>query len=146
MAMDSQSGFALFNAIAAAGKTIYEIAQGVSTIETKQELMGVYDALMSLKREAAELGDTNRALQQKLRFKSEDFEFRSPFYFDKKQPAIPLCAKCFAKEIIGPMREADNSDDGVYRRCLVCDNYVRVGAGRTRGPYVECGGGPDWMS
>jgi hypothetical protein len=120
-----QAGLTLFNAIATAGRTIYDIAQGTSKLETKHELLGVYDALMNLKRSAAELEDENRDLRQKLRFKSDDFELRVPFYFQREQPDQPLCAKCFAKEKIGPMSESFESS-GVWRRCLVCDNAVQV--------------------
>jgi len=79
MAMEPQSGLTLFNAIATAGKTIYDIAQGTSKLETKQQLMEVYDILMNLKREASELEDQNHDLKEKLRFKSDDFEFKNPF-------------------------------------------------------------------
>lgn len=63
MAIDAQAGLTLFNAIAAAGRTIYDIAQGTSKLEEKQQLMEVYDTLMNLKREAAELEDQNRDLK-----------------------------------------------------------------------------------
>jgi hypothetical protein len=64
--MDTQTGFALFNAIATAGKTLYDIAQGTSKLETKKQLMDVHDTLMSLKHEAADLEDSNRDLKERL--------------------------------------------------------------------------------
>lgn len=137
--MDAQTGLTLFNSIATAGKTIYDIAQGTSRLETKQQLMEVYDTLMNLKRTAAELEDTNRSLKEKLRFKSDEFEFRNPFWYEKAHPDQPLCAKCFAAQTIGPMGE-ERKGAGVYRRCLVCATYVEVKPGRQHnpGPY----GGP----
>jgi hypothetical protein len=101
--VDTQTKLTLFNAIATAGKTIYDIAQGTSKLETKQQLMGVYDTLMNLKRDAGDLEDTNRDLKEKLRFKSGDFEFKNPFWFDKNLPDTPLCAKCFSKQIVAPV-------------------------------------------
>jgi hypothetical protein len=101
--VDTQTKLTLFNAIATAGKTIYDIAQGTSKLETKQQLMGVYDTLMNLKRDAGDLEDTNRDLKEKLRFKSGDFEFKNPFGFDKNLPDTPLCAKCFSKQIVAPV-------------------------------------------
>ena len=121
-----QAGLTLFNAIATAGKTIYEIAQGTAKLETKQELMDVYDTLMSLKRSAAELEDQNRDLTQKLRFKQGDFEFKTPFYYEKAHPDRALCAKCFVNEKIGPMCEPYEATTGIWRRCLVCENRVEI--------------------
>ena len=39
--------------------------------------MEVYDQLMSLKRNTADLEDQNRELKEKLRFRSEDFDFKN---------------------------------------------------------------------
>ena len=63
MAMDPQTGITLFNAIAAAGRTIYDLAESASRSDTKRQLMEVYDTLMGLKRDAAELEDQNRELK-----------------------------------------------------------------------------------
>jgi hypothetical protein len=123
---DPQTGLALFNAIATAGKTVYDIAQGTSKIETKQQLMDVYDTLMSLKREAAELEDENRNLKERLRFNSDDFEFKNPFWYEKAHPDRPLCAKCFAAQKIAPMSEPYEGYATLARHCLVCRNEVAV--------------------
>lgn len=123
--MDPQSGLTLFNAIATAGKTIYEVAQGTSKLETKQQLMNVYDTLMDLKREAAELEDANRDLRQKLRFRGDDFEFKNPLWYERTHPERPLCPKCFGNEKAAPMSEPFRAT-GMWRRCLVCGNAVEV--------------------
>lgn len=99
----SQANLTLFNAIATAGKTIYDIAQGTSKLEQKQQLMQVYDALMSLKRDAGDLEDENRELKTRLRFSSDDFEFKTPLWFEKKHPDRALCPKCFSKHVIAPV-------------------------------------------
>ena len=39
MALDAQAGLTLFNAIATAGRTIYELAQGLSNLDTKAPMM-----------------------------------------------------------------------------------------------------------
>jgi hypothetical protein len=124
MAIDAQSGLTLFNAIATAGKTIYEIAQGTSKLETKQQLMEVYDTLMNLKREAAELEDQNHDLKEKLRFKSDEFEFKNPFWFDKKNPDRALCPSCFSKQIVAPVAAPYDNGIGVWRKCLSCDTTI----------------------
>lgn len=146
MTMDAQTGLTLFNAIAQAGKAIYEIAQGTSKLETKQQLMEVYDTLMNLKQKAAELEDANRELREKLRFKSDEFEFKNPFWYEKAHPDRPLCAKCFASQTIAPMSEAYGASRS-YRRCLVCGVYVEIHPGQRHnsGPYGESGGPGSWM-
>jgi hypothetical protein len=126
MMMEHQAGLTLFNAIATAGRTLYDIAQATSKLDEKQQLMEVYDTLMNLKREASELEDQNHDLKEKLRFKGEDFEFKNPFHYDKTHPDRPLCAKCFANDKIGPMSEPQTAADGTFRRCLVCDNRVQI--------------------
>lgn len=127
--MDTQTSLTLFNAIATAGKTLYDIAQSTSKLETKQQLMGVYDALMNLKRQAADLEDENHELKAKLRFKGDEFEFKNPFWYGKGIPTDPLCAKCFYKEIIAPMGEL-YAATGVWRACLVCENRVEIERGQ----------------
>jgi hypothetical protein len=143
--MDTQTGFALFNAIATTGKTLYDIAQGTSKLETKKQLMDVHDTLMSLKHEAADLEDSNRDLKERLRLKSEEFEFRNPFYYEKKYPDRPLCAKCFVgSQHVSPMAEPYRSA-GVYRRCLVCDNAVQIERAHSSGFSGGSGGPNSWM-
>ena len=148
MDMDIQAKLTLFNAIATAGKTIYEIAQGTSQLEQKQQLMGVYDTLMSLKREAGELEDENHDLKQKLRFKTDDFEFKNPFWFEKKHLDRALCPKCFSKQIIAPVAAPYDNGIGVWRRCLTCDTTIeetRRQETRESGPYGGEGGPNSWM-
>jgi hypothetical protein len=144
---DPQTKLVLFNAIATAGKTIYEVAQSTSKLETKQQLMDVYDTLMNLKREAGDLEDTNRDLKEKLRFRSEDFDFKNPFWFDKNFPDRPLCAKCFSKQIIAPVAAPYNSDDAVWRKCLSCDSRIEEKRNRSdhSGDYGEVGHENSWM-
>ena len=89
--------------------------------------MEVYDTLMNLKREAADLEDQNRDLKEKLRFNSDGFEFRTPFYYDRNHPDQALCAKCSVEHRrASPMGEIFRAS-GEYRRCLVCDNAVKIG-------------------
>lgn len=125
--MDAQAGLTLFNGIASAAKSIYGIVQSASKLETKQELMGVYDTLMSLKVQAAELEDENHNLKARLRFKTDVFEFDNPFYYEKKYPDRPLCPVCFSNEKASPMSDAYTSANAkLHRRCLVCQHIIRV--------------------
>jgi len=114
----------LFNAIATAGRTIFEVAQGVSNLDTKAQLMGVYDTLMNLKREAGALEDENRELKEQLRFKSEDFTFENPFWFEKTHPDRPLCPSCFADKIAAPVSKPMSNASGTFRRCLHCETAI----------------------
>src|SRR5258708_507081 len=85
---------------------------------------------MNMKRDAADLEDQNRELRENLRFKSDDFEFKNPFWYEKTHPDRPLCAKCFAQKTIAPMGE-QRSPPGelIHRSCLVCNNFVKLGEG-----------------
>ena len=147
--MDAQAGLTLFNTIATAGKTIYDIAQGTAKLETKQQLMEVYDSLMSLKREAAELEDQNHDLKNKLRFKSDEFEFKNPFWFDKNFPDRALCPKCFSKQIAAPVSAPYESGNTVWRQCLSCEtrieeSRIKRGASDTDSGYWSDSEG--WMA
>jgi hypothetical protein len=51
----------------------------------------VHDILISLNQAASELEDENSELKEKLRFKRDDFEFRNPFWYEKKHPDRALC-------------------------------------------------------
>lgn len=146
--MDPLAGLSVFNAIATAGKTVYDIAQGTSKLEAKQQLMEVYDALMNLKSRVTDLDDENHDLKERLRFKGDDFEFKNPFWYEKKYPDRPLCAKCFAKETVGPMSEQyQGANNGYWRRCLVCGNGVEIErALRHHSAFVAGPSGPGgWM-
>jgi len=94
--------------------------------ETKRQIEVILDKLHELKQSAGALEDENRTLGEKLRFKSDDFEFRTPFWFAKDSPQQPLCAKCFAQQIAAPMGEPGQGCNESYRRCLVCYNIVQV--------------------
>jgi hypothetical protein len=74
----------LLSQVVTTGKAIREIIKSVSNADTKEKLNDIYDSLMELKHTAAELEDENRSLKEKLRFKGDDFQFRNPFWFEKK--------------------------------------------------------------
>jgi hypothetical protein len=139
--VDTQTGLTLFNAIATAGKTIYEIAQSTSKLEEKQQLMAVYDTLMNLKRDAGDMEDTIRDLKENLRFKRDDFEFKNPFWFDKRFPDRALCPKCFSKQMVAPVAAPYESDDGVWRKCLSCDTVIEEKRGQRIYNTTDRGGG-----
>lgn len=76
----------------------------------------VLDKVRELKQSASELEDENRDLREKLRFKSDEYEFRDPYWYHKAHPKRALCPKCFAKEIAAPM-------GGSSGRCLAYKEY-----------------------
>src|SRR6266853_2032537 len=128
MPIDPVTGWTLVKTVADAMKKLYEVANGVKDYETKQKLDEVLDELRDLKQQASSLEDENRLLREKLRFKSDAYEFRNPFYHVRANPQQPLCPKCFAKETAGPM--SDKYQDGTtgmcFRRCLVCENILEA--------------------
>jgi hypothetical protein len=111
-----------------ATKKLHELAKNFKDREIKQQIHEVVDQLHELKRAASELEDENRKLREQVRFKSDEYEFRNPFWYDTKHPDQPLCPKCFSKAIVGPMSVAKHTNiPGTYLRlCLVCndDHYL----------------------
>ena len=114
-------------------KKLYDFARSLKDREAKQQVDEILAKLRELKQSASELEDDNRDLREKLRFKSGDYEFHSPFWYEKVRPDQPLCAKCFANKIVAPMGEPGQGVNDRYRLCLVCGNAVEVGH-RTRQP------------
>jgi|SRR6266849_2516906 len=109
------------------GRKLYEIGKSVKDRDVKQQIDEITDALRELKQQAANLEDENRELREQLRFKGDDFEFRTPFWYEKAHPDRPLCAKCFAQNKAAPMGEPGQGSADNYRRCLVCLNPVKIG-------------------
>lgn len=121
--IDPVTGWTLVKTIADATKNLYEVAKGLKDHETKQKVDDVLDKLRELKQSASELEEENRELREKLRFKSDEYEFRNPFWYKRTQPHDPLCAKCFAADVVAPMTKP--FEEGRYRQCLVCRTNVR---------------------
>jgi len=129
-------------------KKLYEFGKGLKDREAKQELDQILDQVRELKQSASSLEDENRELREKLRFKSEEFEFKSPLWFEKKHPDRALCPKCFSKQVVAPVAEAYDNGVAQFRRCLACDTTIEIG--KTRRPSQESAfygrsGDDDWM-
>src|SRR5712692_10293722 len=86
-------------------KKLYELGKSLKDREVKQQVDEITDKLRDLKQQASQLEDENRELREKLRFKSDDYEFRTPFYYERLHPDQPLCPKCFSKGVPAPMGE-----------------------------------------
>jgi|GEM_PF-1870830 len=107
-------------------KKLNEVWKGLKDRETKQQVEAILDNLHDLKQSAASLEDENRELREKLRFKSDHYQFRTPFWYAKDNPTQALCAKCFAQQIAAPIGERVEGYNN-SRQCLVCHNWVQVG-------------------
>jgi len=107
-------------------KKLYEFGKSLKDRELKQQIDEILDNVRELKQSAAQLEDENRELREKLRFKTDDYEFRTPFYYEKSHQDRPLCPKCFAKNTPAPMGDPEHGSFE-YRRCLVCGNTVQIG-------------------
>jgi len=104
-----------------------EVWKNLKDREAKHQVEEILDELHKLKQSASQLEDENRELREKLRFKSDVYEFRTPFWYDKAHPNRALCPKCFAESKIGPLGEPGQGCSSEYRRCLVCDRTIEVG-------------------
>jgi hypothetical protein len=107
-------------------KNLYEFARSLKDREAKQRVDEMLDKLRELKQSAANLEDENRDLREKLRFKSDDYVFRTPFWYDKANADRALCPKCFSNKIIAPMDNPGRGCNFGYRRCLVCGHDIEV--------------------
>ena len=104
-------------------KKLNEVWKNLKDREAKHQVEEILDKVHELKQEAAALEDENRELRGKLRFKSDVYEFHTPFWYDKAHPDRALCPKCHAKQIDGQMGE---SEDSRCRQCLVCGEVISV--------------------
>jgi hypothetical protein len=60
----------------------------------------------------------------RLRLKPEDYDFHSPYYYEKTNPGQPLCPRCFISDAKCPMGEAYVESGMECRRCLVCEEII----------------------
>ena len=118
-------------------KKLYDFGKTLKDRDAKQHLDEILEQVRALKQSASELEDENRELRERLRFKSGDYEFRTPFYYDKAHPSCALCPKCYAKGIAAPMGEQGQGCSRDYRRCLVCSEVVEVSKTHTPPPRIS---------
>ena len=104
-------------------KKLYEFGKSLKDREAKKKVDEILDQLRELKQSASELEDQNRDLREQKRFKSDEYEFRIPFWYDKAHPDRPLCPKCHASHIDAPVAAPARGQNPTYRRCLVCMTY-----------------------
>lgn len=128
-----------------------KLYRNVKDRETKEQIATLIDQMHVLKQSAYALEDENRSLREQLRFKGDDYEFSTPFYYEKAQlmPRQALCPKCFSEGKASPMGERGQACSSNYRKCLVCGHPVQVSKPQqqNRGPIRRYGGGGDaeWM-
>lgn len=58
-------------------KQLNEFGKGLKEREAKQQVDEILDKVRELKQSASQLEDENRELREKLRFKSDEFEFKN---------------------------------------------------------------------
>jgi len=116
----------LVKSAAEVSKKLNEVWKGLKDRESKQQIEAILDNLHDLKQSAAKLEDDNRELRERLRFKSDYYVFRTPFWYAKDNPELALCSKCFAQQMAAPMGEPGQGCNESYRRCLACQNIVQV--------------------
>ena len=112
------------------------MGKGLKDREAKHQVDLTADQVRELKQAASELEDENRDLREKLRFKSEDYEFRTPFRYHKARPDQPLCVKCFASNIEAQMGEPGQGLSHDYRQC-VCGHNVQVASTSQPSPRIR---------
>jgi hypothetical protein len=104
-------------------KKLYELGKSIKDREIKQKVDEITDALRELKHQASLLEDENSSLREKLKFNSDEYGFRNPFWYRKTDPNRPLCPKCFSKQVEAPIGRGANPE---HPKCLVCGAYFRA--------------------
>jgi hypothetical protein len=97
--------------------------QKMTTRELKATVEDLVDTLHELKRLAIVLEDEKRGLEEKLRFKSEEYKFDGHFFYHKDHPEEPLCPGChanFKDANMSPVIAATIP----LRKCFACDKCV----------------------
>jgi hypothetical protein len=122
--MDPITVLTIAKAAGEISKKLVEFQKSLKDREAKQHIDEIVDTLRELKQSASELEDENRELREKLRFNSDAYEFRTPFWYDKAHPDRPLCPKCYANKIPAPMGEPRYNP--TRRSCLVCKNVFET--------------------
>jgi hypothetical protein len=107
-------------------KKLYEFGKSLKDREARNQIDEILDRVRELKQSASELEDENRELLEKLRFRSDDYDFRPPFWYSKSNPDQHLCPKCYANNIAAPMGELGQGCNERYRQCLVCSHSIEV--------------------
>jgi hypothetical protein len=105
IAEDPAKAWAVAKTAADLATRLFAFRKNLKSSAEKHEVDEILDALSDLKQSASRLEDENRELKEKLRFKSDDYVFRTPFRYHKDRPDVALCVKCFANNVEGPMGE-----------------------------------------
>lgn len=127
MTVDPVTAWSIAKTAAEISKKLFALGKRVKDHEIKQQLDEIADEVRELKQTASELEDQNRELREKLHFKGDDFEFRTPFWYEKAHPDQALCPKCFAKNIRGQMGQPGQGGvNSSWRQCLVCDHAIEI--------------------
>ena len=90
MTVDPVTAWTIAKTAGEISKKLYELGKGLKDRETQQQVDEIVDKLRELKQLASELEDENRDLREKLRFKSDYYKFKSPFWYSTDQPNQPL--------------------------------------------------------
>jgi len=132
--MEPAAAWTIAKTAAEISKKLYEFGKSLKDRQLKQQIDEILDELRDLKQSASGLEDENRELREKLRFNRENYDFRTPFWYEKTRPDEALCPKCFANKIASPMGEPGQMCNANYRRCLVCENTFEVNPNVRRQP------------
>jgi hypothetical protein len=97
MTVDPVTAWTIAKTAGEISKKLYELGKGLKDRETQQQVDEIVDKLRELEQLASKLEDENRDLREKLRFKSDYYKFKSPFWYSTDQPNQPLCPKCLLR-------------------------------------------------
>src|SRR6266478_2399889 len=94
VAQDPTKAWAIAKTAADVTKKLFTFGKNLKDRDEKNQVDEMLEALRDLQQSAWELEQENRELREQLRFKSDDYVFRTPFRYHKDRPDEPLCMKC----------------------------------------------------
>jgi len=139
--MEPTTAWAIAKTAGEISKKLYEFGKGLKDREAKHQIDLIADQLRELKHSASQLEDENRDLRDKLRFKTAEYEFRTPFWYHNGDPELPLCPKCFANGIAAAMGQTSWDGTQEWRRCLVCDKAISLRDRKQSPPIITTDSG-----
>jgi len=128
------TGWTIVKTAAEICNKLNEFGKSLKDRDARHKVDEILDQVRELKQSASELEDENRGLREKLRFNSDEYEFRSPFYYHKSKPDLPLCPKCFANKVAAPVAGPSQYGNNAFRYCLVCQGSFEVGGHKAPEP------------
>lgn len=112
----------LINSALSSVRTAKDLTKQSKDSDLKEQISGIYDAILSMKERVLELDEENRNLRQQLEQRAAIKRSGEFGYFYQDGDADPLCPKCWeGSNKIAHLSAVRQRSSGLKRDCLQCD-------------------------